>query len=88
MYWMRFPLDVLFVDNQGTVLAVHEDLQPGRRTPVYRAAQYAIELPAGTVAASGTRVGDRLSWRPGSAAAEHTEIAAGGSAGLETREAQ
>lgn len=87
MYWMRFPLDVLFVDRHGTVLAVHENLQPGRRTPVYRAAQCAIEVPAGTVAASGTRAGDRLSWRPGTAATVKNEVAAGPGAGLEAQEA-
>lgn len=88
MYWMRFPLDVLFVDSHGTVLAVHENLQPGRRTPVYRSAQYAIELPVGTVAASGTHAGDRLSWRPGSAGAAVSEAAAGPNAGLEAQEAR
>jgi uncharacterized membrane protein (UPF0127 family) len=46
----------------------------GRRTPVYRAAQYAIELPVGTIEASGTEVGDRLSWRPGTAEATDSQI--------------
>jgi uncharacterized protein len=87
MYGMRFPLDVLFVDSQGTVLALHADLQPGRRTPVYRAARYAIELPSGTIEASRTEVGDRLSWKPGTAV--NTEFEDGRVvSGLEAREAR
>jgi uncharacterized protein len=87
MYGMQFPLDVLFVDSQGTVLAVHADLQPGRRTPVYRAARYAIELPSGTIEASRTEVGDRLSWKPGTAV--NTEFEDGRVvSGLEAREAR
>lgn len=64
MYGMRFPLDVIMVDHSGVVVAVHERLPAWSRTPVYRSAHYALELPAGSVASSRTRVGDRLSWRP------------------------
>jgi len=65
MFGMRFPLDVVFGNAEGVVLATHQELRPGRRTPVYGAAQFALELPCGTIAATGTRVGDRLNWRPG-----------------------
>jgi uncharacterized protein len=64
MYGMRFPLDVLFIDQAGLVVAAHADLAPGKRTPVYRSAMYALELPTGAIAESGTSVGDRLSWKP------------------------
>jgi uncharacterized protein len=67
MYGMKFPLDVLFIDQAGTVLAVHEGLAPGRRTPVYSQASYGLELPCGAVSATGTVVGDRLSWSPANA---------------------
>jgi len=65
MYGMRFPLDIVVGDAEGNVLAIHQGLRPGRRTPVYAGALFAIELPCGTIAASGTQVGDRLNWRPG-----------------------
>lgn len=64
MYGMRFPLDVLMIDRAGTVVAAHPELAPGRRTPVYRDAVYALELPPGAIAATRTMVGDRLSWTP------------------------
>jgi hypothetical protein len=64
MFGMRFPLDVLIIDQAGQVIALHTALEPGRRTPVYRSAHYALELPAGAINATGTGVGDRLSWKP------------------------
>jgi uncharacterized protein len=63
-YWMRFPLDVILLDQGGTVVAAHADLPPGSRTPIYRTAHFAIELPIGAIQATGTAVGDRLSWKP------------------------
>jgi uncharacterized membrane protein (UPF0127 family) len=67
MFGMRFPLDVLIIDHAGRIMATHAALAPGRRTPVYRGAHYALELPAGAIGATDTAVGDRLSWRPASA---------------------
>jgi uncharacterized protein len=63
-YWMRFPLDVLFLDEHGGVIAAHAGLAPGRRTPIYRTARFALELPEGAIQSTDTAVGDRLSWRP------------------------
>lgn len=75
MFGMRFPLDVLFINRVGVVVAVHTALQPGGRTPVYRSAQVALELPAGAVAATRTGVGDRLSWTPAGVAPEESMAA-------------
>ena len=47
--FMRFAIDVLFVDKEGTVVYVMENLKPWRVSPiVYRAAQ-TLEMPAGTL---------------------------------------
>jgi uncharacterized membrane protein (UPF0127 family) len=62
MFGMRFPLDVILIDESGTVVATHPDLRPWRWTPVERHALHALELPAGTILKSGTRTGDALSW--------------------------
>lgn len=64
MFGMRFPLDVLIINQAGLVMATHPSLEPGQRTPVYREAHYALELPAGAIEATATAVGDRLSWQP------------------------
>ena len=68
MYGMRFALDVLMIDAAGMVVATHAKLTPGGRTPVYRHARYALELPHGAIAATATAIGDQLSWVPATAA--------------------
>ena len=62
MMGMRFALDVLFVDREGVVVAVYPGLAPGARTRYHREARAALELPAGTLAATGTVPGDRLTY--------------------------
>jgi len=62
MYGMRYPLDVAFLDVRGGVVASYPSLRPGARTRWHRQAAHALELPAGTLESSGTRVGDVLVW--------------------------
>jgi hypothetical protein len=64
MFGMSFPLDVLFLDRLGRVVTLYENLQPGQRTKMVKDAEYALELPAGTIAVTGTREGDLMSWTP------------------------
>ena len=61
MFFMRFPVDVVFVDNDGMVVRMYHSLRPWRISRVVRRAKACIELPAGTLAAAGVKVGDRLS---------------------------
>jgi uncharacterized protein len=58
--FMSIPIDVLYVDQADRVVALDPEMAPWRVGKVYRQARYVIELPAGTVAASGTAVGDQL----------------------------
>jgi uncharacterized membrane protein (UPF0127 family) len=50
MFFMRFALDVVFVDGDGRVVRVLESIQPWRASSFVRGAKAAIELPAGTAA--------------------------------------
>jgi len=57
---MRFSIDALFVDRDVRVVKVVESLKPFRIVlPVWRAIAV-LELPAGTIRRTGTRVGDHL----------------------------
>jgi uncharacterized protein len=58
--FMRFVIDAAFVDAAGHVVAAVSHLRPWRATRVYLSAHRVIELPAGTLDGSGTRVGDLL----------------------------
>jgi uncharacterized protein len=62
MYSVRFPLDVVFISEVGEVVATYRDLRPWKRSAVHGSARHALELPPGTIRASGTTAGDLLSW--------------------------
>lgn len=59
MLGMRYPIDVLFVNAAGEVLRVCHSLQPWRAA-YCRSADWVVELPAGTAAATNTAPGDRI----------------------------
>ncbi len=60
MAGMKYPLDVAFLNRDGIVVALYHSLLPGGRSRWHAAAYSALELPAGTLAATGTREGDTL----------------------------
>ncbi|TMC49175.1 MAG: DUF192 domain-containing protein [Chloroflexi bacterium] len=60
MFFMRFPLDVAFLDRDGQVLRAYHGIRPWRVSRVVRRARSAIELPAGTLAAAGVGEGSAL----------------------------
>ncbi len=59
-WWMRFPIDVIYLDATYRVVDVDENVLPWRFGRPRRAASMVLEVPAGTVAATGTCVGDLL----------------------------
>ena len=62
--WMRFSIDVLLLDRERRVLSVYRSLRPFRVTAVKWNAAAALELPAGTIAATNTQLGDELKFTP------------------------
>ncbi len=58
--FMRFPIDVIFIDKDGEVLHLVENLKPFKTTPLVRKAYCALELPTGTVSKTGTSIGDKI----------------------------
>jgi uncharacterized membrane protein (UPF0127 family) len=61
MFFMRIAIDAVFLDKDGVVVRIYPSLRPWRVTRVVRKAKACIELPAGSMAAAGVKVGDRLS---------------------------
>jgi uncharacterized membrane protein (UPF0127 family) len=59
-FGMRFTIDVLFLDSDGTVIALHDSLAPNRLSRLVPGAEGVLELPAATLAATGTRRGDTI----------------------------
>ena len=60
MFFMRYPLDVLFVDKDGVVVFMYTEIKPWRVGRIVRGAKLAVELPAGTISGSQTQMGDRV----------------------------
>jgi uncharacterized protein len=63
--WMKntlIPLDMLFVDEHGRIVNIHERAVPGSLAPIAAAApvRAVIELNGGTAARLGIRPGDRV----------------------------
>ena len=59
-FFMRFVIDVAFVDREGVVLHLIRRMKPWRISRIVFGAAGVLELPAGVLEATGTQVGDRL----------------------------
>jgi uncharacterized membrane protein (UPF0127 family) len=63
--FMRFAIDVVFLDRDSQVVKVVSGLKPYRAALGGRGARSVLELPAGAAARCGIAVGDRLVWEDG-----------------------
>ena len=57
--FMRFSLDVLFLDKKGRVVHVIENMPPWRMSPIVTRAAQTLEMPAGTLQGC-VQVGDEV----------------------------
>jgi uncharacterized membrane protein (UPF0127 family) len=58
-WFMRFPIDAVFLNRDLVVLGIADGLEPWRAAG-RRGAKAVLELPAGAAAAHGLEVGDEL----------------------------
>jgi uncharacterized protein len=59
MWFMRFPIDVIWAADDGRVIKLVVNIKPWRMS-ICRGAKVALELPVGAIARSGVQVGDHL----------------------------
>lgn len=59
-FFMSIPIDVIYLDRGNRVVGLDKIVRPWRIGGIYRGAKRVLELPAGTIEASGTIVGDQL----------------------------
>lgn len=64
MFFMRYPIDAVFVDAQHRVTRVVPELRPWRVVAWARGARDCLELRAGAASAAATTVGDELVLEP------------------------
>jgi uncharacterized membrane protein (UPF0127 family) len=60
MFFMRYPIDVVFADRDAKVTRTVANLRPWRVVWWARGARDCVELPVGALQASGTTLGDQL----------------------------
>jgi uncharacterized membrane protein (UPF0127 family) len=58
--FMRFTIDLVYMDRDHRVVKVVPRLKPFRASGARRACRATIELPAGTIESTGTAPGDQL----------------------------
>jgi uncharacterized membrane protein (UPF0127 family) len=58
-FFMRFPIDVVFLDRALVVVGIADSVDPWRATS-QRGAKAVLELPAGESSRRGLTVGDQL----------------------------
>jgi uncharacterized protein len=56
--FMRFPIDVLYVNTEDVIIGIDRNLRPWRIGRFYKKVRYVVELPAG--GADECQVGDKL----------------------------
>lgn len=66
-FFMRFPIDAVFLDGRRRVVRLCPGLRPWRVVPIVLGAHGVLELPAGTVAHLGLVVGEPLLLEPAAA---------------------
>ncbi len=58
--FMRFPIDVVFIDRAQRVVKVAPEMKPFRVALAFGGARGALELPSGAAAEAGIEPGDEL----------------------------
>ena len=63
-FFMRFPIDCLFVDKNYRVIKALSNIRSFRITRIYWLSNFAVELPAGTLEFTHTQENDMLTIIP------------------------
>lgn len=58
--FMRFPIDLLFLDRELNIIRIIEKFKPWRATPMFRDCRQVVELKAGVALKKGVSVRDEL----------------------------
>ena len=60
MFFMRFAIDIVFLDRRGQVLTINRNLRPWQLSSIVFGARKALELSSGAADRSSTQPGDRI----------------------------
>jgi uncharacterized membrane protein (UPF0127 family) len=80
-FFMRFPIDAVFLDRQQRVVRTYPGLRTWRMVPLVLRAHSVVELPAGTLEKVPLSRGDQLAIDNGPEAEAQTGAGAGAAEG-------
>ena len=63
MFFVFYPIDVLFLDKNKKIVEIKENFKPFTLHNPKNKAQYIIELPKGTIKQTKTGIGDTISFK-------------------------
>jgi uncharacterized membrane protein (UPF0127 family) len=64
-FGMRYEFDAIFLDRSGKVVGAHPRFRRNRISRIFWRARGVLELPAGTIDRTATRVGDEVVFQTG-----------------------
>jgi len=59
-FFMNFPIDAAFLDREGRVIALYEDMKPWRMSGIHLRAAGVLEAAAGAFGRAGLKKGEVL----------------------------
>jgi uncharacterized membrane protein (UPF0127 family) len=59
-FFMKYPIDIFFLDKRKRIITTIRNMQPNRLTWIYPNAVSVLELPAGVLQTTDTRIGDEI----------------------------
>lgn len=59
-FFMRFPIDALFVNRDNTVIKTYSNLKPWSLSGIFFDAAFCAELPSGTLTLTKTCLADQI----------------------------
>jgi hypothetical protein len=63
MIFMKFPLDIVFLDKNNVVIYLIKGIKPWSVTKIVKSAKSVLELPEGTINDKDLRIGDTLDYK-------------------------
>ncbi|MBN1377179.1 DUF192 domain-containing protein [Candidatus Woesearchaeota archaeon] len=63
MFFVFFPIDVLFVDDKNEVVDIIQNFKPFTFYKGKKKCMFVIELPAGTIKKTKTKIRDKVSFK-------------------------
>lgn len=59
-FFMRFVIDVAFVDKENKIIKIYACLKPGKLSGIFFNAAFCLELPSGTLSRTKTEEGNLI----------------------------